>query len=87
MACPTITLTGITTEVWDCCRREARRMGVAFPEGDAGSVRHPEAEADFAWDSVSATLQVTFTRTPSYIRCEMLESRLREGARMCGARG
>ncbi|HEX8391465.1 MAG TPA: hypothetical protein VF665_03825 [Longimicrobium sp.] len=86
MACPAITLTGITAEVWECCRREARRLGVTFPDTDTGSVHHADADADYTWNRNDGTLQVTFTRTPSYIRCEMIEMRLREGARLCGAR-
>jgi hypothetical protein len=85
MACPTITLTGITAQVWECCRSEASRLGVTFPVGDRGTVRHPDAEAEYAWDEAGGTLRVTFTRTPSYIRCDMIEARLREGARRCGA--
>jgi hypothetical protein len=85
MACPTITLTGITAPVWECCRREAGHLGVAFPAGDRGTVRHPDAEAEYAWHEAEGTLQVTFTRTPPHIRCDMIEARLREGARRRGA--
>lgn len=86
MACPTVTLPGITAEVWECCRREARRLGIEFPEGDSGTARHADADADFAWNRETGELRVTFTRTPSYVRCEMIEARLREGARLCGSR-
>ncbi|HEX8320747.1 hypothetical protein [Longimicrobium sp.] len=86
MACPTVTLTGITAEVWVCCRREARRLGVNFPDEDSGTAYHPDADAGYVWNRDDGSLQVTFTRIPSYIRCEMIEARLREGARLCGAR-
>lgn len=86
MGCPTVTLTGITAEVWNCCRREARRLGVNFPDDDSGTAWHPDADADYVWNREDGTLAVTFRRVPSNVRCEMIETRLREGARLCGAR-
>lgn len=86
MACPTITLSGVTAEVWGCLRAQATRIGVVLPAGDSGAIRHADADADFAWDPASGTLSVTFTRTPAWIGCAMLESRLRQAAASCGAR-
>lgn len=85
MACPTITLGGITAEVWECLRGRAAAMGINFPPGAAGTVNHPEGDADYAWDEASGTLAVTFTRTPSWIKCGDIEARMRQAATACGA--
>ena len=86
MACPTILLTGVTREVWTCLRQRASGLGVTMPAGDSGTVRHPDADADYAWDEAAQTLRVTFTRTPVWIGCNAIESRIRKAAAGCGAR-
>ena len=85
MACPTITLNGITADVWECLRGRAASMGINLPPGDAGTVHHPEADADYALDGMTDTLRVTFTRTPSWISCGDIEARIRLAAATCGA--
>ena len=85
MACPTITLNGVTAEVWDCLRQQAASMGISIPGGAGGSVRHPEGDADYTWDEAAGTLAVTFTRTPGWISCADIESRMRLAASRCGA--
>lgn len=85
MACPALTLTGVTREVWTCLRQRAAGLGVTLPAGDSGSVRHPDADADYAWDEAAGTLSVTFTRTPTWIGCGAIESRVRQAAAGCGA--
>jgi hypothetical protein len=85
MACPRITLNGVTADMWSRMRGRAATLGINFPPGDAGTVHHPEADADFAWDEVTQTLAVTFTRTPSWISCNDLEARLRHAAAGFGA--
>ena len=86
MACPTITLTGVTREVWTCLKQRAGGMGVSVPDGDRGTIRHSDADADYAWDEGAATLAVTITRSPSWIGCNAIESRIRQAATGCGAR-
>lgn len=71
--------------MWECLRRQASGMGVPVPSGDHGSVRHPDADAGYAWDEGSGTLTVTFTRTPSWMACGAIETRVRQAARACGA--
>lgn len=85
MACPTITLNGTTADVWDCLRRQASSMGISIPSGAGGSVRHAEGDADYTWDEAADTLAVTFTRTPGWISCADIESRMRLAASRCGA--
>jgi hypothetical protein len=85
MACPRITLHGVTAEVWDCLRQRAASLGINFPPGDAGTVHHPQGDAHYAWDEVTHTLAVTFTRTPSWISCNDIEARIRHAAWACGA--
>ena len=85
MACPRITLNGVTAEVWSCLRTRASSLGITLPPGDAGTVHHPEGDADYAWDEITRTLAVTFTRTPSWISCNDIEARVRHAAGSCGA--
>lgn len=85
MACPRITLKGVTAEVLDRMREHIASLGINLPPGDAGTARHPLAEADYAWDEITHTLSVTFTRTPPLIACGDVEARLRHAAALCGA--
>lgn len=85
MACPTITLNGITAEVWQCLRQRAMSLGINFPPGDAGTVSHPEGDADYTWDQITSSLRVTFTRSPAWISCGDIEARMRLAAATCGA--
>jgi hypothetical protein len=85
MACPTITLTGVTREVWTCLRQRASGLGATLPAGNSGSIRHPNADADYAWNEQAQTLAVTFTRTPAWIGCRIVASRVRQAAAGCGA--
>lgn len=82
MACPRITLNGVTAEVWSCLRGRAASLGISLPPG---TVHHPEGDADYAWDEITRTLAVTFTRTPSWISCNDIEARVRHAAAGCGA--
>ncbi|MBW3572689.1 MAG: hypothetical protein KY467_16460 [Gemmatimonadetes bacterium] len=84
MACPTITLAGVTPDAWTCLRGRAAAMGVAVPPGDSGSIRHRDADAEYGWDAAAGTLAVTITRAPSSIGCAAVESRLRRAAAACG---
>lgn len=86
MACPTIMLTGMTREAWTCLRKRVAGLGATLPQADSGSVRHPDADADYAWDEAAQTLRVTFTRTPLWMGCSAIESRIRQAAAGCGAR-
>ena len=86
MACPPIVLNGVTSEVWECLRAQAGRMGIAMPAGDRGTVGHADADADFVRDAATGTLIVTFTRTPVWIACGAIEARIRQAAATCGAR-
>jgi hypothetical protein len=86
MACPVFTLKGVTADAWQCLRQRAASMGINLPPGDAGTVHHPEAEANYAWDEITHTLRVTFTRSPAWISCGDIEARVRLAAASCGAR-
>jgi hypothetical protein len=85
MACPTITLTGVTAQVWECVRRRVEGLGVAVPPADRGSVHHKLVDADYAWDPAAATLSIVFTRSPRWIGCGALAGRVRKAAAGCGA--
>lgn len=85
MACPRITLNGVTAEVWQGLKARAASMGLTLPPGDAGTVHHAETDADYAWDEITRTLAVTFTRTPSWISCGDIEARIRHAAAAFGA--
>ncbi|HVH13777.1 MAG TPA: hypothetical protein VM759_12035, partial [Longimicrobium sp.] len=77
MACPRITLKGVTAEVLDRMRERAAALGINLPPGDAGTVHHPLAEADYAWDEITRTLAVTVTRMPPSISCnDVADARL-----------
>jgi hypothetical protein len=85
MACATFTLTGVTAEVWECVRKRAASAGMTVPPGESGSVQHKIADADFAWDANAAILSITITRSPSWIGCGAMASRVRKSAAGCGA--
>lgn len=84
MGCPTITLTGVTRAVYDCLLQRARSLGLPVPTETGGSIAYADSQADFAWNEGAATLTITITRKPGWIRCEMVESQLRQAARACG---
>lgn len=85
MACETVTLTGVTDEVWECLLREARqRGGVPIPTGTAGTVtalgftvRYDRVREDFL-------LHVTVEQKPAYVDCAFIATRLRQIVRSCG---
>ena len=79
MACPRITLKGVTAEVLDRMRERAASLGINLPPGDAGTARHPLAKADYAWDEITHTLVVTFKRRPPLVSCNDVEARAAEG--------
>jgi predicted signal transduction protein with EAL and GGDEF domain len=85
MACPRITLTGVTATVWECLRGRAASMGINLPPGAAGTVSHALADADYAWYEATDQLTVTFTRIPPIISCGDIEARIRLAAASCGA--
>jgi YD repeat-containing protein len=82
--CPTITLNGVTQQVWDRMLAEARRSGVPVPADGSGTVSAQGATAEYAWDAASATLTVTFTWKPTWIECASIEQQLRQAVRACG---
>lgn len=81
MDCPPITLTGVTRAVYDCLQKRARSFGLPVPTESSGSVSYADAGADFDWNEGAATLTVTITRKPGWIKCEMVETQLREAVR------
>lgn len=85
MACPTMTITGVTRDVWDCLLQRASGMGITVPPGERGSIRHPDADADYAWEEDTGMLTVTVTRRPAWIGCDRAEARICEAVRGCGA--
>jgi hypothetical protein len=82
--CPTITLNGVTQEVWDCLKAEARRIGVPVPANGSGTASAQGATAEYQWDAASGTLSITFTQIPQWIDCGSIEQRLRQAVRSCG---
>ena len=85
MGCPTITLSGVTSAVWQCIRQRAASFGITVPPGDSGTLDHPEAEVEYAWDEAAGSLTLTVVRKPAWIACELIESRVRQAASACGA--
>ncbi len=85
MDCPTITLSGVTSAVWQCIRRRATAFGITIPPGDSGTLTHLEAEVEYAWDEAGESLTLTVVRKPAWIACELIESRVRQAASGCGA--
>ena len=86
MACPTFTLSGVTPAAWECIRQRAVSLGITVPADDSGTVRHPEAEVEYAWDRAAGSLSLTVVRSPTWIGCELIESRVRQAAAGCGVR-
>lgn len=84
--CPTITLPGVTPQVWDCLKGEARRIGVPVPHDGSGTVSAQGASAEYRWDEAGGTLEITFTQVPQWIECGSIAARLREVVRTCGGR-
>jgi hypothetical protein len=82
--CPTITLPGVTQEVWDCLKAEARRIGVPVPGNGSGTASAQGATAEYRWDAETGTLTVTFTQIPPWIDCSSIEQRLRMAVHNCG---
>ena len=82
--CPTITLHGVTQDVWDCLKAEARRIGVPVPTSESGSASAQGASARYEWNPQSGTLTVTFTEIPAWIDCSSIEQRLRMAVHNCG---
>jgi len=82
--CPTIHLTGVSPQVWERLKGEARRIGVPVPTADSGSATAQGAHAEYRWDAAAQTLDVTFTELPQWIDCASVERRLREAVRASG---
>ncbi|HEU4557654.1 MAG TPA: hypothetical protein VFS20_07380 [Longimicrobium sp.] len=82
--CPPITINGVTQQVWDCLKGEARRIGVPVPTGNSGSASAQGATAEYEWDEANGTLSVTFTQLPQWIDCGTVEMRIRQAVRFCG---
>lgn len=83
-ACPTMTFGGVTAEVWECLKAEARRQGLPVPTDHSGFASAHGAEADFRWDSGRSVLTITVTKKPDWIDCAQIDRRLRDAVRVCG---
>jgi hypothetical protein len=79
-----MSFTGVTQEVWDRLKAEARRIGVPIPNGDSGTASAQGAAAEFSHDAAAGTLTITFTQLPGWIDCASIAVRLREVVRSCG---
>ncbi len=82
--CPTIFMNGVTQDVWDCLKAEARRIGVPVPTDGSGTVSAQGAIAKYEWDEAAGRLSVTFTELPGWIDCGTVEARIRQAVRGCG---
>ena len=85
MACPTMSFSGVTREVYDCLVKQAASMGFPAPQGPSGRVAYHSVEAEYRWEEGEATLEITITRSPDWLDCSMVESRVRQAMRGCGA--
>jgi hypothetical protein len=85
MACPTMSFNGITREVYDCLVKQAGTMGFPAPQSPSGRVAYHSVEADYRWEESEGTLEITITRAPDWLDCSMVESRVRQAMRACGA--
>lgn len=81
MACPTMNFNGITREVYDCLVKQAGSMGFPAPQSPSGRVAYHSVEADEG----QGTLEITITRAPDWLDCAMVENRVRQAMRACGA--
>lgn len=82
--CAPISFNGVTPQVWDRLRAEARRMCVEVPDAPRGSVSAQGALARYQRDLDAGTLTVTFTQVPIWIDCASVVQRLRDAVRACG---
>jgi hypothetical protein len=80
-----MSFSGVTREVYDCLVRQAASMGFPAPQGASGRVAYHSVEAEYRWDEDEATLEITITRSPGWLDCAMVESRVRQAMRGCGA--
>lgn len=85
MSCPTMSFSGVTREVYDCLAEQAASMGFPAPQGASGRVAFLSVEAEYRWEEGKATLAITITRSPDWLDCSMVESRVRQAVRGCGA--
>lgn len=85
MSCPTMSFSGVTREVFECLGREAASMGFPVPQGASGRVAYHSVEAEYRWGEGEATLEITVTRSPGWLDCAAVESRVRQAMRGCGA--
>lgn len=85
MSCPAMSFSGVTREVFECLGREAASMGFPVPKGASGRVAYHSVEAEYRWEEGEATLEIIITRSPGWLECSMVESRVRQAMRGCGA--
>lgn len=83
MACPTMTFSGVTADVWNCLSQRASSLGVTLP-GSSGGVEYLDAGVNYTWDQSAQTLTVTITHLPLIINCGTAESYLRQAVVGCG---
>ncbi|HET7234789.1 MAG TPA: hypothetical protein VFJ16_32545 [Longimicrobium sp.] len=81
--CPTIILPGVTPQVWECLKAQARRFGLPVPENGSGTVTAQGASAEYRWDEDTGTLEITFAELPQWVDCASVAVRLREAVRSC----
>ncbi len=84
MSCPTMSFSGVSREVYDCLMQQAASMGLPTPQGPSGRVAFMSVEAEYRWDEGEGTLAITVTRSPEWLDCGMVESRVRQAIRGCG---
>ncbi len=86
MACETVTMTGVTGDVWECLLREARLRGggIPIPTGTAGVVTAHGFTVRYDWSMDDFLLRVTVEQKPPFVDCAHIATRLRQIVRSCG---
>lgn len=85
MSCPMMSFSGVTREAYDCLVKQAASMGLPAPRGASGRVAYHRVEAEYRWDEGEAMLEIIITRSPGWLDRSMVESRVRQAMRGCGA--
>jgi hypothetical protein len=76
MACPSITLTGITTENYQTLLAKAAAQGLNLA-GTTGSTEYQGMQFLWNYDAAAGSLTIQCTDKPIFIPCSMIESRIR----------
>lgn len=84
MGCSPVTYRGVTSEVFNCLKKELEDAGFHVPSGNIGEISGDGVTADFNWDEGAANLTITIKKKPLIASCGYVSGKIHDYVKKCG---